>query len=190
MKLLHSGISSTQRHTDVLSPARPIANAAELPDKINPLMKNGNGGLGARGEGGTQRLHPNPASHPRPSLIPRSFPGRNSKLWSVLLRPGPTPPRRKSKRPPTAKRREPAPRTARRLIMKWPNTAAPSALNRWTICSDARANSQNTFRSHLRPGVGHFTVIRTPAFDLLAGDYAREHSKLEADLYLVERTIG
>ena len=30
--------------------------------------------------------------------------------------------------------------------------------------------------------MGAFTVIRTPAFDLLAGDYAREHSKLEADL--------
>jgi len=30
--------------------------------------------------------------------------------------------------------------------------------------------------------MGAFTVIRTPAFDLLAGDCAREHSKLEADL--------
>jgi len=30
--------------------------------------------------------------------------------------------------------------------------------------------------------MGSFTVIRTPAFDLLAGDYARDHSKLEADL--------
>jgi len=30
--------------------------------------------------------------------------------------------------------------------------------------------------------MGSFTVIRTPAFDLLAGDCAREHSKLEADL--------
>jgi hypothetical protein len=30
--------------------------------------------------------------------------------------------------------------------------------------------------------MGHFTVIRTPAFDLLAGEYARDHSKLEADL--------
>ena len=28
-----------------------------------------------------------------------------------------------------------------------------------------------------------FTVIRTPAFDLLAGEYAREHSKLEEDLF-------
>jgi len=30
--------------------------------------------------------------------------------------------------------------------------------------------------------MGTFTVTRTPAFDLLAGGYAREHSKLEADL--------
>ena len=28
--------------------------------------------------------------------------------------------------------------------------------------------------------MGCFTVIRTPAFDLLAGDYARDHSNLEA----------
>ncbi len=30
--------------------------------------------------------------------------------------------------------------------------------------------------------MGQFTVIRTPAFDLLAADYAREHSKLNDDL--------
>lgn len=30
--------------------------------------------------------------------------------------------------------------------------------------------------------MGHFTVIRTPAFDLLAADYVRDHSKLETDL--------
>jgi hypothetical protein len=30
--------------------------------------------------------------------------------------------------------------------------------------------------------MGRFSVIRTPAFDLLAGNYAREHPKLEADL--------
>jgi len=30
--------------------------------------------------------------------------------------------------------------------------------------------------------MGDFTVIRTPAFDLLAKDYAREHPRLEADL--------
>ena len=30
--------------------------------------------------------------------------------------------------------------------------------------------------------MGEFTVIRTPAFDLLAKQYAREHPKLEADL--------
>lgn len=30
--------------------------------------------------------------------------------------------------------------------------------------------------------MGEFTVIRTPAFDLLAADYARQHPKLEADL--------
>jgi hypothetical protein len=30
--------------------------------------------------------------------------------------------------------------------------------------------------------MGLFTVIRTPAFDLLAGEYGRDHSKLESDL--------
>ncbi len=30
--------------------------------------------------------------------------------------------------------------------------------------------------------MGEFTVIRTPAFDLLAADYVREHSKLKDDL--------
>jgi hypothetical protein len=30
--------------------------------------------------------------------------------------------------------------------------------------------------------MGTFTVIRTPAFDLLAGSYASTHSRLEADL--------
>ena len=30
--------------------------------------------------------------------------------------------------------------------------------------------------------MGAFTVIRTPAFDLLAAEYAREHSKLKDDL--------
>ena len=30
--------------------------------------------------------------------------------------------------------------------------------------------------------MGTYAVIRTPAFDLLAADYAREHPKLEADL--------
>src|ERR1039458_6270316 len=30
--------------------------------------------------------------------------------------------------------------------------------------------------------MGAFTVIRTPAFDLLAADYAREHPKLKDDL--------
>ncbi len=30
--------------------------------------------------------------------------------------------------------------------------------------------------------MGEFTVIRPPAFDLLAADYARQHSKLEEDL--------
>jgi hypothetical protein len=30
--------------------------------------------------------------------------------------------------------------------------------------------------------MGRFTVIRTPAFDLLAAQYAREHFKLEADI--------
>ncbi len=30
--------------------------------------------------------------------------------------------------------------------------------------------------------MGAFAVIRTPAFDLLAQEYAREHPKLEADL--------
>jgi hypothetical protein len=30
--------------------------------------------------------------------------------------------------------------------------------------------------------MGRFTVIRTPAFDLLAGQYARDHPKLEADI--------
>ena len=30
--------------------------------------------------------------------------------------------------------------------------------------------------------MGEFTVIRTPAFDRLAKEYAREHPKLEADL--------
>ena len=36
--------------------------------------------------------------------------------------------------------------------------------------------------------MGEFTVIRTPAFDLLAADYARDHSKLKDDLdWLVGR---
>ncbi len=30
--------------------------------------------------------------------------------------------------------------------------------------------------------MGEFTVIRTPAFDLLAADYARQHPKLDEDL--------
>jgi hypothetical protein len=30
--------------------------------------------------------------------------------------------------------------------------------------------------------MGDFTVFRTPAFDLLAAEYVREHSKLEPDL--------
>jgi hypothetical protein len=30
--------------------------------------------------------------------------------------------------------------------------------------------------------MGAFTVIRTPAFELLAADYAREHPKLEEDI--------
>jgi len=36
--------------------------------------------------------------------------------------------------------------------------------------------------------MGAFTVIHTPAFDLLAGQYARQHAKLEEDLdWLVGR---
>jgi|ERR1051325_5152 hypothetical protein len=30
--------------------------------------------------------------------------------------------------------------------------------------------------------MGEFNIIRTPAFDLLARDYAREHSRIEMDL--------
>ena len=30
--------------------------------------------------------------------------------------------------------------------------------------------------------MGQYTVVRTPAFDLLAADYARQHPKLEEDL--------
>lgn len=36
--------------------------------------------------------------------------------------------------------------------------------------------------------MGQYTVVRTPAFDLLAADYARQHPKLEEDLkWLVGR---
>ena len=77
------------------------------PDKIEKLIKKMEmAGLVREDESGSQRLYPTPGCSPSaPSLIQRSFPGRNSKLWSVLPRPGPTPPRRKSKRPPAAKPR-------------------------------------------------------------------------------------
>ena len=38
--------------------------------------------------------------------------------------------------------------------------------------------------------MGEFIVIRTPAFDLLAKQYAREHPKFDADILKKERRIA